>query len=164
MPCIEFRLLPRLGEQCLGRIIQRLGALSGEILDLELEPAGGGNARDRGRVEAERDRVRYGQKLRAHRVEDMRGGERRTALVPRLQQREFHRRIRLIGAGQEIRSGDRDHILHTVLRRQDRANLLGDRLGPLQRGAVGKLDHREEVALILDRQEILLECANRSHR
>ena len=36
---------------------------------------------------------------------------------------------------------------------QDVAHLLGNRVGALQRGAVGQLDDDEEVALVLDRQE-----------
>ena len=38
-------------------------------------------------------------------------------------------------------------------RLQNVAHLLGDRVGALQRGAVGQLHDDEEIALVLDRQE-----------
>ena len=67
---IELRLLPRLCQQRLGRVVQRLGALPGQILDLEFEAAGGRDAGDRRRIEAERDRVRDRQQLGTDRGDD----------------------------------------------------------------------------------------------
>ena len=70
---IELRLLARLGDQRLRRVVERDAAAPGQILDLELEAAGRAEAGDRGRIEAQREGVGDLQQLRAHGGDDARG-------------------------------------------------------------------------------------------
>ena len=74
-------------------------------------------------------------------------------LVPRLEDGELHRRIRLRRAGQEVEAADRADDIDAGRTLQDIAHLLGDLIGALQRGAVRQLDDDEEIALVFDRQE-----------
>ena len=69
---VELRLLARLGDQRLRRLVERCAAAAGQILDLEFEAAGGAEAGDRRRIEAEREGVR-----------DLRAASARTAATMR---------------------------------------------------------------------------------
>ena len=165
---IEFGLFAGCGQQRLGCLMQRLRAASRQVFDLELETAGGANARDRGRVEAQADRLGDRQQLRAHGGDDVRGAQPGAALLPRLQNGKCRRRVGLIGASQKIQAGDRDDALHSVLGRKYLSHRLGHLLGSLQRCAVRELHYGEEVALVLDWQEpggnARIEAVGHGHR
>jgi len=77
----------------------------------------------------------------------------RAAFFPWLQDGELDRRVRLRRAGQEVQAADRTDNVDAGRRLQDVARLLRNRVGALQRSAVGQLDDDEEVALVLDRKE-----------
>ena len=125
-----------------------------EILDLKFEAAGGAEARDRRRIEAQREGVRNAEQLRPHR---RRRASRRSARAAR----SSH--------GFRIANSTAEFDCAALVRKfrplieptmstpgvalQDVADLLGDRVGAFQRGAVGQLDDDEEIALVLDRQE-----------
>jgi hypothetical protein len=150
---IELRLLARFGDHALRRLIERRTASAGEVLDLELKAAGRAEAGDRWRIEAQRDGARDLEQLRVHRGHDGRGVLLGRALVPRLEDRELHRRVRLSRPGEEIEAADRAHDLDAGRAFEDIAHLLGHRVGALKRRTVRQLDDDEEVALILDREE-----------
>src|SRR6202040_707190 len=105
---IELRLLAGFSDQRLRRLIERRAAAAGEVLDLELEAASRAEAGDRWGIEAQRDGVRDMEQLRAHRRHDVRGVLLGRALVPRLEDRELHRRVRLRRPGEGIEAADRD--------------------------------------------------------
>ena len=74
-------------------------------------------------------------------------------LVPRLEDCELHRRVRLRGVGEEVEAADRADDVHPGRILQDVAHLLGHRVGAFERRPVRQLDDDEEVALVLDGKE-----------
>src|SRR5262249_8241391 len=103
---VELGLLAGFGNHRLRGIVERVSAAAGQVLDLELEAAGRAEARDRWRIEAQRERARNLHQLRAHRGHQARGVLLRRTLVPWLEDREFHRRVRLRRPGEEIEAAD----------------------------------------------------------
>ena len=127
---IELGLLARLGQERLSGVIERLRAAAIEIFDLELEASGGGDARDRRRIEAECDRLGYRQQLGPDLGDDLRGRE-AAAFAPGLEHGKGRQRVRLIGAGEEVQARDGNHVPNPIFGGKNAADLLGDGLGPL---------------------------------
>src|ERR1700741_4788573 len=73
--------------------------------------------------------------------------------MPRLQYREFHRGVRLIGGGEKVQACHGYDVLDAILRSENVADPLGDRLRALEGGPIWKLDYGKEVALDFHRQE-----------
>ena len=61
---VDLGLLAGLGDQRLRRVVEGGAAAAREILDLEFEAAGGAEPGDRGRIEAQRERLGNAEQLR----------------------------------------------------------------------------------------------------
>ncbi len=156
---VELGLLARLRQHGLGGLVQRRGAAPRQVLHLELEAAGGAEAGDGGRVEGEREGAGEPHQLRAHAatISEARcaGGRSSQGFRMANSTAEFD----CAALVRKLRPADRADDLDAGLVLQHVADLLGHRVGALQRGAVRPLDHDEEVALVLDRQEGRWACA-----
>src|SRR6202043_140163 len=112
---VDLRLFPCLRNQRLRDFIDRLAALAGEVLDLELEPPEGAEAGYRRGFEAEHPRLRNIAQLLSRRGEDLALGQRAAPLVPRLEDREHRRGTRLVRPRHKVEPADRDAIGNPLL-------------------------------------------------
>ena len=69
--------------------------------------------------------------------------------------REDDAAVGLVGRGDHVQALERDRVLDPLLAPADRLDALDDRGGLLAAGAVGRLDHADQVALVLGRDERL---------
>jgi hypothetical protein len=93
------------------------------------------------------------QKLHPHVGDNPRRGLRRRPFVPWLEDPEFDGGIRLSRIGQEVKAADRADDIDARRTFEHVPHLFGHRIGALQGRAIRKLDHNEEIALILNWQE-----------
>ena len=71
------------------------------------------------------------------------------ALVERLEHDEHRAQVRTVGAQHERQAGDADRMGDAFGCADDVVGVGHRRVGPLQRGRVGKLDRHEQIALVL---------------
>ena len=147
----ELGALPRGLQELLEVLLQELDGSAAAVLEPEREAAAGAEALDGGRLES--DDARF-QDLRAElsvQAADDRAREHvvALALVPGVEPDEVEGGVRRRGAGEEAEAGDRRDVLDALRLREELLDFLAHRVGPLERGGVGKLDVQEEVALVL---------------
>src|ERR1700742_4364317 len=147
----QLRLLARFRDERLRDIVERDAAASAQVLELKLEAAGGAEAGNRRRVETQDDGFRQAKKLRPQLGDEIRRALLGRTLIPWLEDRELHRRIRLRGVGEEVQAADRTDNIHSRRALENITYFPGHRVGTFERRAVRQLDDDEEIALILHR-------------
>ncbi|MCY1408956.1 hypothetical protein D9M71_242900 [compost metagenome] len=139
----QFRTLGRGGDELLDDLAQLLAGAAAAVLDVRLEAAGGAHAGDGRRVERQHHAILVG---RAHAHEGVgqvaRVQFRRGALLPVLQWHERHAGVADGAVGEDVETGEGQHVLHRRMLHQ----LLGDVAGQFL-GAGDRCRRRQEVGV-----------------
>jgi hypothetical protein len=137
-------------DDALGHGREALQAAAAPVLELELEAAGARETADRRRVERQHPGLGDRRQLRTHLGKDgVEGEPLLLALAPGRQAHEHRADVRWERHGQHVEAAEQVRAHDAGRPEQDLLDLLGHLEGPLQGGAVGELEARDEVALVL---------------
>ena len=155
----------RLGEELLRHLVELRRVAGARVLDPELEAARRADAGDRRRGDRQHDRLLDLLRLGVHVEEDRarvlraRGVGRRVALLEVLERDEERAGVGLEAGIEQAVAGDHRAQVGPGRLREDRVDLLGDRLRAVDARGLRHDDRRHHVALVLVRDE-----ARRQHR
>src|SRR5260221_7533403 len=150
----DLRSLPRRLDKCLRHVGQSRQLAIGSILEHQLEPASGAQSEDWRQSESEYDAALQLRELRLHLVQDrllieMHG----RTLVPRFQQGDDRRDVRVDGIRQTIEAAERRYRFDARIGTQDVLYLAADPIGPYDRGPVWQPDAVDGTPMMFSRTE-----------
>ncbi|MCY1406143.1 hypothetical protein D9M71_214010 [compost metagenome] len=142
------------GDELLHHGFQLLHGAAAAILDIGLEAAGGAHAGDRRRVERHHDAVLLpGAHLHEGARQVARIKFRRGALAPVLQRHEGHPGVAAGTEGEDVETGEGDHVLHRRVLHQFLGDRAGEFFGAGQRRRWRQEVGVEHIALVLVRHQ-----------
>ena len=139
-------------EQLVARVGQRIAAQTGAVLQLHRETAGLAERLDRGRLDRESQRIVEPHERPhglAHKPLGRTLGS--ATLAPVLERREHHRVV--LTLAEETETAHHDHAFDFLARLPERLDRCDRLVEPFLRRAGGRLHHRDDIALVLGRQE-----------
>ena len=135
-------------------VVERVVALRGAVLDLQLEAAGRADAEDGRRVKNENERILNSRVLPLQPLDDGVGFlVRAHALLERLERDEDDACAGGVGEAVDRETGERDGRLDIGILQRDGAHRADDGLGAVERGALRQLREADEILLVLRRHE-----------